>query len=69
VKPSSRVYRFLRKSSLSARYSPFSLVAEKRKGEETYSIKLICSNLEEETVERRVTFIRMLIVSWEAEKN
>lgn len=50
-------------------YSPFSLVAEKKEGEETYSVKLVCSNLEEETVERRVTFIRMLIVSWEAEKN
>ncbi len=49
-------------------YSPFRLIAEKKNGEETYSVKLVCSSLEEETVERRVTFIRMLIVGWEAEK-
>jgi hypothetical protein len=49
-------------------YSPFRLIAEKKNGKETYSVKLVCSSLEEETVERRVTFIRMLIVGWEAEK-
>ena len=48
--------------------SPFSLVAEKKNSEETYSLRLICKGAEEGTIEKKVTFIRMLIVDWDARR-
>jgi len=48
--------------------SPFSLVAVKQKGEDTYSLTLICTNADKETIERKVTFIRMKIVDWDAQR-
>jgi hypothetical protein len=48
--------------------SPFSLVAEKKNGEETYSLRIICKGAEESTIEKKVTFIRMLIVDWDARR-
>jgi hypothetical protein len=47
--------------------SPFSLVALKQRGEDTYSLTLICTNAKE-AVERKVTFIRMKIVDWDAHR-
>ncbi len=48
--------------------SPFSLVAEKKKDETTYTLKLSCNSDDKETVERKVTFIRMMIVDWDAQR-
>jgi hypothetical protein len=48
--------------------SPFNLVARKQRGEDTYSLTLICSNADKETIERKVTFIRMRIVDWDAQR-
>jgi hypothetical protein len=48
--------------------SPFSLVALKQRGEDTYSLTLICANADKETVERKVTFVRMKIVDWDAHR-
>jgi len=48
--------------------SPFSLIAEKKNGEETYSLRIICKGAEEGAIEKKVTFIRMLIVDWDARR-
>ena len=48
--------------------SPFSLVALKQRGEDTYSLTLICTNSDKEAIERKVTFIRMKIVDWDAQR-
>jgi ABC-type lipoprotein release transport system permease subunit len=48
--------------------SPFSLVALKQRGEDTYSLTLICSNADKEAIERKVTFIRMKIVDWDSQR-
>ena len=46
--------------------SPFGLVAEKKEGERNYKLKLICRGAEEDTIKKIATFIRMLIVDWNA---
>jgi hypothetical protein len=48
--------------------SPSTLIAEKKKGEETYSLKLLCPKIETTSVKKKVTFIRMMIVDWDAQR-
>jgi hypothetical protein len=48
--------------------SPFSLTAEKKKGAETYSLTLTCNVIDQFEVEKKVTFIRMMIVDWDAQR-
>ena len=47
---------------------PFSLIAEKKKGEESYTLKLICRSGSDEMIQKKATFIRMLIVDWNAQR-
>jgi hypothetical protein len=47
---------------------PFSLIAEKKKGDENYTLKLICRGGNEETTQKKATLIRMLIVDWNAQR-
>lgn len=47
---------------------PFSLIAEKKKGEESYTLKLICKGGNEEMIQKKTAFIRMLIVDWNAQR-
>jgi hypothetical protein len=43
---------------------PFTLVAERRKEEENYALRLVFRGGERSVVEENVTFIRMLIIGW-----
>jgi ABC-type lipoprotein release transport system permease subunit len=47
---------------------PFSLIAEKKKGEESYTLKLVCKGGNDEMIQKKATFIRMLIVDWNAQR-
>lgn len=47
---------------------PFSLVAKKEKNEDRYKVSLICKGGDQEMVLKKVTFVRMLIVDWNAQR-
>jgi ABC-type antimicrobial peptide transport system permease subunit len=62
------MYAFGQRDSALGRY-PFQLIAEKKRNEESYSLKIIPTSrfgADSESVTAIVTFIRMLIVDWSA---
>lgn len=47
---------------------PFTLIAERKKGIDSYTLKMICRSGSEEMVQKKAILIRMLIVDWNAHR-